>query len=117
MGAPHSKPPIPTMAANRGQRNLAWSGVGVASSINAGPKPWAPEPCRAPVRKYSGHFLPPTKPTKAAIATINGNGTFIAKIATKAAAAMPQRTGFFSAREPIRWAACRTMAVTAGFMP
>ncbi|MNT21865.1 hypothetical protein D3C72_1572200 [compost metagenome] len=117
IGTAHIKPPAATMTANRGQRNLACSGVGVSSSISAGPKPGAPEPWRAPTRKCAGHFLPPMNPTNAAAATIKGNGTFIAKIATNAAAAMLQSAGFFSAREPIRCAACKTMAVTAGLIP
>ena len=37
--------------------------------------------------------------------------------AGKAAAAMAHNSLFFSAREPIRQAACSTMAVTAGLIP
>ena len=38
-------------------------------------------------------------------------------MATKEAAAMAHNALFFSAREPMRQAACSTMAVTAGLMP
>ena len=48
---------------------------------------------------------------------MNGNGTLNAKIATKAAAATAHSAAFFSAREPMRCAACSTIAVTAGLMP
>ncbi|MDT4887522.1 hypothetical protein FQZ97_1239840 [compost metagenome] len=65
----------------------------------------------------SGTRRPPTYPTRAAPSTIRGKGTFKAKMAMKEAAAMPHNQLFFSAREPIRWAACTTMAVTAGLMP
>ena len=37
------------------------------------------------------------------------NGVSKAKMATKAATAMPHIQPFLSAREPMRWAACRTM--------
>ena len=40
-----------------------------------------------------------------------------AKIATKEAAAIAHNQLFFNAREPMRWAACTTMAVTAGLIP
>jgi hypothetical protein len=40
-----------------------------------------------------------------------------AKIATNAAAAMAHIHLFFSARMPMRCAACSTSAVTAGLMP
>ena len=53
----------------------------------------------------------------AAAATMAGNGTLRAKIATKDAAAIPQSALFLSAREPMRYAACATMAVTAGLTP
>ncbi len=49
--------------------------------------------------------------------TMAGNGTLSAKMATKDAAAMAHSQLFFSAREPMRCAACTTMAVTAGLMP
>ena len=53
----------------------------------------------------------------AAAKTINGKGTFSAKMATKLAAEMAKSKLFFKAREPMRCAACTTMAVTAGLMP
>ncbi|MNP67286.1 hypothetical protein D3C76_1631010 [compost metagenome] len=53
----------------------------------------------------------------AATSTISGNGTLRAKIATNEAPAMAHSQAFFRAREPIRWAAWRTIAVTAGLMP
>jgi hypothetical protein len=53
----------------------------------------------------------------AAVNTITGKGTFKAKIATNDAAAIAHSQLFFSAREPIRWAACTTIAVTAGLIP
>jgi hypothetical protein len=53
----------------------------------------------------------------AAVTTINGNGTRNAKIATNAAAAINQSSGCLSAREPMRHAACSTIATTAGLMP
>jgi hypothetical protein len=46
-----------------------------------------------------------------------GKGMFSAKMARKDAAAMAHRVRFFSARPPMRQAACTTMAVTAGLMP
>ena len=46
-----------------------------------------------------------------------GNGVSKAKMATNAAAAMPHIQRFFSARVPMRYAACSTIAVTAGLMP
>ena len=56
-------------------------------------------------------------PIKPAASTIKGKGTFSAKMATKAASAMPHSAAFFSARLPMRQAAATTMAVTAGLMP
>ncbi|MCY1557959.1 hypothetical protein D9M68_948540 [compost metagenome] len=52
-----------------------------------------------------------------AASTMAGNGVLNAKIATKAAAAMPHIQPFFSARVPMRCAACKTSAITAGLMP
>ena len=46
-----------------------------------------------------------------------GNGTAKALIATNAAAAIAHSSGCFSARRPMRHAACSTMATTAGLMP
>ena len=54
---------------------------------------------------------------KPAPSTIAGNGTENANIATNAAAAMAHSVGRFSARVPIRHAACSTIATTAGLMP
>jgi len=48
---------------------------------------------------------------------MSGKGTLSAKIATNEAPAIAHSQPFFSAREPMRWAACSTMAVTAGLMP
>ncbi len=48
---------------------------------------------------------------------IIGNGNCRAKIATKEAAAIAHSQLFFSARAPMRWAACTTIAVTAGLIP
>ena len=56
-------------------------------------------------------------PIKPATNTIKGKGSFSAKMATKAASAMPHSAAFFSARLPMRQAAATTMAVTAGLMP
>ncbi len=56
-------------------------------------------------------------PISAATATMAGNGTANAKIATKAAAAILHSHALRSAREPMRHAADTTMAVTAGLMP
>ena len=53
----------------------------------------------------------------AAVRTIAGKGTSNAKIATNAATLMSQSGLYFSARDPIRYAAKRTIAVTAGLMP
>ena len=56
-------------------------------------------------------------PSSAAPSTISGNGTSNTKIATNASAAIAHSAGCFSAREPIRHAACSTIATTAGFTP
>ncbi|MNP76384.1 hypothetical protein D3C76_1736090 [compost metagenome] len=53
----------------------------------------------------------------AAPSTISGKGTLKANIAVNDAAAIAHSQLFLSAREPIRWAACATIAVTAGLMP
>jgi len=70
-----------------------------------------------PVVNRSGAIRPPRVPISAAPNTMNGNGSLKTKIATNEAAAIAHSTGFFSAREPMRWVACTTMAVTAGLMP
>jgi hypothetical protein len=46
-----------------------------------------------------------------------GNGVSKAKMAMNEAAAMPHIQRFFSARVPMRCAACSTSAVTAGLRP
>src|SRR3989344_4620712 len=66
---------------------------------------------------FSGAKRPPTNPVTPAPSTISGNGRPSAKMATKAAAAMPHNQPFLSTREPMRTAADTTMAVTAGLMP
>ncbi len=86
------------------------------SSMSAGPKDAAADPCPSP-RNRCGSRRPHTYPTAPAVRTIAGNGTSKAKIATKAAALISQSGLYFSARDPIRYAAKRTIAVTAGFMP
>ena len=48
--------------------------------------------------------------------TMSGKGTLSAKIATNEAPAIATAS-LLRAREPMRWAACSTMAVTAGLMP
>ena len=48
---------------------------------------------------------------------MSGKGTSSAKMATNEAPAMAHKVWFFKAREPMRCAACTTMAVTAGLMP
>ncbi|EXI72545.1 MAG: hypothetical protein AW07_03274 [Candidatus Accumulibacter sp. SK-11] len=48
---------------------------------------------------------------------MSGNGASSAKIATNEAAAMPSNRSLRSARRPMRYAACSTIAVTAGLMP
>ncbi len=48
---------------------------------------------------------------------MSGNGRSNAKIATKAAAEIVHSQRFFSAREPMRCAACNTSAATAGLSP
>ena len=64
-----------------------------------------------------GSERPPRKPTTPAASTISGNGRLTAKMATNAATATPQSQAFFSVREPMRYAADTTMAVTAGLIP
>ncbi len=60
---------------------------------------------------------PPTNPTAPAAMTIAGNGTWNAKMATNAAAAIAHSAGRRSARVPMRHAAKSTIATTAGLMP
>jgi hypothetical protein len=74
-------------------------------------------PCPPPSANTCGQRRAPKWPISAAASTIAGNGVSKAKIATKDAAAMPHIQRFFSARVPMRWAACSTRAVTAGFSP
>ena len=117
IGASHSSAPTSTTRSSPDQRKRTCAAGGVSSSISAGPKEAVAAPCPPPVRKYRGANRPPTTPTSAAPATISGNGSPRAKIATKAAAAIAHNTRFFSARVPMRCAACSTIAVTAGLMP
>jgi hypothetical protein len=91
--------------------------VGVPSSIAAGGPPPAPEPWALAAENHSGRHRLPAYPSTPAATTIAGKGTLNARIETNAAAAMPQSAGFLSAREPMRYAAKMTMAVTAGLMP
>ncbi len=58
----------------------------------------------------------PHQPIIAADRTITGKGTLRAKMATNAAA-IAHCVRLRSAREPLRCAACTTIAVIAGFMP
>src|SRR5437867_10954586 len=109
--------PTTMTAAKRDQRKLAWAGGGLSSSMTAGAcgallACWVP-----PVANCAGENLPPSAPITPAASTIAGNGTLNAKIALNAAAAMAHRGGDLSARDPIRHAACSTIAVTAGLMP
>jgi hypothetical protein len=48
---------------------------------------------------------------------ITGKGTENAKIATKASAATTHSAGCFNVRDPMRHAACNTIATTAGLTP
>jgi len=59
----------------------------------------------------------PTIPASAPAITIAGNGTLAKKMATNAAAAMIHSSGCLSVRDPMRHAACKTMATTAGLIP
>ena len=57
-------------------------------------------------------------PIRAAVTTMTGNGTANAKIATNASAAIHRTApGCLSVRDPMRHAACSTIATTAGLMP
>ena len=96
---------------------MACEGVGVSSLIRAVPKLACDAACAPPALNDSGQMRPPTKPMTAAAKTMMGKGTFNANMATKLAAAMASSRLFFKAREPMRCAACITMAVTAGLMP
>ncbi|MNT32903.1 hypothetical protein D3C72_1688080 [compost metagenome] len=117
MGSSHSAAPISASSTRRDQRKRACSGVGVSSSISAGPQDGFAAPWPPPTRNFPGATLPPMNPARAAPSTMSGNGTSRAKMATKDAAAIAHNQSFFSVREPIRWAAWTTMAVTAGLMP
>jgi len=92
--------------------------VGVWSSISAGP--WLCLGCAMPaaqLQTVAAPMRPPAQPMTAATSTMSGKGSCNAKMATNDAAAIAHSAPFFSAREPMRWAACTTMAVTAGLMP
>lgn len=84
------------------QLKRAQFGAGVWSSIKAGPNDLSEAPWPPPALNLSGATRPPTMPMTAAASTMKGKGRLSAKIATKAAAAMPQRTLLRSAREPMR---------------
>ena len=62
----------------------------------------------------AGAMRPPAKPMMPAASTMYGNGTLNAKMAMKAAALIAHSALFLSAREPMRYAANTTIAVTAG---
>jgi len=89
----------------------------VSSSITARPYLPAPDACPPPGEKTCGATRPPIQPIAPAAMTIAGKGTPTAKTATNAAAAISQSPRCLSARVPMRHAACRTSAVTAGLMP
>ena len=114
---PQSTSPIASTRAKRPQVKRACSGVGVPSSMIAGPWPFAAAPCPPPARNLSGAMRPPICPSTPAPRTIAGNGRSSAKIATNAAAAIAHSAALRRARDPIRHAAKRTIAVTAGLMP
>ena len=103
--------------AKRPQVKRACSGVGVPSSMMAGPWPFAAAPCPPPERNLAGAMRAADVTEHARPRTIAGNGRSSAKIATNAAAAITQRGARRSARDPIRHAAKRTIAVTAGSTP
>ena len=117
MGTHHKTAPANKTFSKRFQVNAAWEGVGVSSSSNAGPRDVCALACPPPAAKDVGDMRPPIKPITAAAKTMKGKGTFSAKIATKLAAAIAIKKLFFNALEPMRCAACTTMAVTAGLMP
>ncbi len=107
-----------TTRASRDQRKSACGGVGVSSSMIAARARRLARRMRAADGERCGATRPPSIADAAPRrATIAGNGTSNAKIATKPTAAMTHSTGCFSAREPIRHAACSTIATTAGLMP
>ena len=97
----------------------ACGGVGVSSSISAGAVAGCAAPCPPPVANFAGReAAADDSRRRRRRATMSGNGTSNAKMATNAATAMrPQPARCFSAREPMRQAANSTIAVTAGLMP
>jgi len=87
------------------------------ASLTAGPSPLAfAGPC-AVSANARGAMRPPRKPTAAATAMTSGKGASAAKSARNAATAIAHSHALCSARDPIRHAAARTTATTAGFTP
>ena len=113
----HRATKIATIRPKRIQCHCACGGVGVSSSMTAGA--CVPPAARRlpPGANARGSNRPPAMPSSAAPSTISGKGTASAKMATNAAAAIAHSAGCFSAREPIRHAACSTIATTAGLTP
>ena len=109
--------PMPAVTSRRRVVNRACGGVGVSSSMIARAGcGFVLLPCAelppSPVSR-----LPAATPAIAAATMISGKGTSRSAMPTKAAAAMAHRPGAFSVREPMRWAACSTIATTAGLIP
>ncbi len=73
--------------------------------------------CTPPGANACGSTRPPATPIKAAVRTMAGNGTANAKIAMNASAAINHSAGCLSVRDPMRHAACSTIATTAGLIP
>jgi len=112
---PQSARNTATTKTRRAAEKRACGGVGVSSSMSAPP----PSPFAAcwGISKMPGATRPPASPMSAAARITMGNGTSNAKSATNAAAAMSHSKGWRSARWPMRHAAARTIATTAGFTP
>jgi hypothetical protein len=108
-------------AASRDLRNSACGGVGVWSSISAGPHDLSAAPWAPPVLNCAGAKRAPAKPASAAAPTTSGNGIFRKAMATKLATAIAHSSGTLrgcrSVRLPMRHTACSTIAATAGLIP
>ena len=117
MGTSQSTAAATNTLARRDQRKRACSGVGVSSSISAGPNRLPDAACPPPDLNAPGAQRPHTYPTNAATATMAGNGTLNRPMATNEASASAHRPGLVNVLLPMRCAACNTMAVTAGLMP